>query len=177
MSDFNADESRWSGWLARAQAGDEEAYGALLGELAPVIRAYLTRRLGASELIDDCVQESLIAIHEGRHSYDPSRPVRPWLFAIIRHRAIDVLRRQPTGQIEAEEAAAAETPDLNAPLDGARLLSGLSRELRDALVLTKLWGFSVKESANRLGVSESLVKVRVHRGLRKLRTRWESEAT
>ncbi len=170
-----ADESRWSTWLARAQQGDEAAYEQLLSELAPAIRGYLLHRFGALALIDDCVQESLLAVHQARHTYDPGRPLRPWLFAIIRHRTIDLLRRQRVADSVAEVVPESVTPDLTASLDGARLLAGLSAELREALLLTKFLGFSVKECARRLGVSESLVKVRVHRGLRQLKATWYSE--
>ena len=35
-----------------------------------------------------------MAIHLARHTYDPSRPFRPWMFAIVRHKTIDILRKQ-----------------------------------------------------------------------------------
>ena len=66
--------------MAQAQRGDEEAYVRLLTELADMIKAYLLSRFGPLEILDDCVQEALIAIHKARHTYDPGRPIRPWVF-------------------------------------------------------------------------------------------------
>ena len=63
----------------QAQQGDEAAYGSLLAELAGVIRGYLIGRFGPLESLDDCVQESLLALHEARHSYDGNRPFKPWV--------------------------------------------------------------------------------------------------
>jgi len=166
------DEARWSGWLTRAQAGDGEAYGQLLSELAGVVRGYLLSRFGGLENLDDCVQECLLALHQARHTYEPGRPFRPWLFAIVRNRTIDQLRRAPReSRMRAElEDTAYEDPDPGAAVDTGRLLAQLSQNLRETLILTKIMGYSTRECANRQGVSESVVKVRVHRGLRKLRS-------
>lgn len=94
--DREAEEHQWSEWMTKAQRGDEEAYAQLLTELAEMIKAYLLGRFGRLQMLDDCVQECLIAIHQARHTYDGSRLIRPWLFAIIRHKTIDMLRRQNT---------------------------------------------------------------------------------
>ena len=176
MADWEADEKRWSDWLAKAQHGDEEAYEALLTELAVVLRAYLIGRFGYLDILDDCVQECLVAIHQARHTYDAARPLRPWLFAIVRHRTIDLLR-QTHRQERRPEISEGELDaiDFGEALDRGKLLGTLSKNLRDALVLTKLLGLSVRESAHRLGVSENVVKIRVHRGVRKLQAMWESE--
>lgn len=191
MKNWEGDESRWSTWLAQAQKGDVAKYEALLSELAPAIRSYLIVCFGRIECLDDCVQESLLAVHQARHTYNPRRPVRPWLFAIIRHRTIDLLRKSHYGtrsgaaQISVNEAVGHETgamenPDLSADwnreIDGSRLLRNLTHKVRDALVLTKVHGLSHRECAAKLGVSESVVKVRVHRGIRQLRVLWEAES-
>ena len=173
--DRAGDEARWSGWLARAQTGDEQAYGELLGELAGVIRAYLLSRFGALDNLDDCVQECLLALHQARHTYEPGRPFRPWLFAIVRNRTIDQLRRLPRESSSAGEVSGVEEvpyagPEPGDAIDTGRLLSRLSQNLRETLILTKIMGYSTRECADRQGVSESVVKVRVHRGLRKLRS-------
>ncbi len=173
-ADRSEDEARWSQWLARAQAGDEEAYGALLGELAGVIRAYVMSRFGRLENLDDCVQECLLALHQARHTYEPRRPFRPWLFAIVRNRTIDQLRRtsRDAAAVEATASLAEVTYNGLEPadaIDTGTLLGRLSTNLRETLVLTKIMGYSTRECAARQGVSESVVKVRVHRGLAKLR--------
>lgn len=178
------EDARWSGWLAAAQQGDRQAYERLLGELAGAIRGHLVRRFGLSRftdlaLLDDCVQESLLAVHQARHSYDPGRPFRPWLMAIVRHRTIDLLRRRaPPAESLDEHVPETDGPerDLAAHIDSGRLLSVLSSKLREPLILTRFLGLSTRECANRLGISESVVKVRVHRGIRQLRARWTAEA-
>ncbi len=175
MTNREADEARWSAWLVEAQAGNAGSYEQLLAELVPAIRAYLFSRFGSFEAIDDCVQECLLAIHQARHTYDARRPFRPWMFAIVRNRTIDVLRKvRPAPELPGADAT---THDWNSEIDGRRLLEQLSQGLRETLLLTKLMGLSTAECAARQGISESLVKVRVHRGIRQLKSLWEAESS
>lgn len=160
--------------MVAAQQGDERAYARLLHELQDAIRAYLTARFGHSSLLDDCVQDCLLAVHRARHTYDAKRKFRPWLFAIVRNKMIDHLRKaRPSQEVTADMRS--YEPDLSAGRDGERLLGQLSSSLREALLLTRFVGLSTRECAVKLGVSESVVKVRVHRGIRKLRALWETE--
>ena len=77
-----------------------------------MIKAYLLSRFGPLEILDDCVQESLIAIHNARHTYDPNRPIRPWLYTIVRHKTIDMLRRQNSERrLQDKGQVAASEPD------------------------------------------------------------------
>ena len=92
---YAEDEQRWSSLMASAQAGNESDYRQLLGELSELVSRYLRTRLGGYDFVEDCVQDVLIAIHEARHTYDPRRPFRPWLFAIIRHKSTDAIRWSP----------------------------------------------------------------------------------
>jgi RNA polymerase sigma-70 factor (ECF subfamily) len=168
------EEARWSDWMARANAGDADAYTRLLEELGGVMERYLRRRFGQGDFIEDCVQECMLAIHRARATYDPDRRFRPWMFTIVRHKAIDLLRRRGTRQRhEAQEdggvEAAAPLADPTAALQAAEALRGLSREYRDALVLTKLQGHSLNEAARREGVSVTAMKSRVHRGIQQVR--------
>jgi RNA polymerase sigma-70 factor (ECF subfamily) len=172
-----SDEQRWSALMVRAQAGDEADYRQLLVEVAEAIHAFLRSRFGSSEFVEDCVQESLIAVHQARHTYDPRRPFRPWLFAIVRNKAIDYLRRQRTRarvhdhfqteqEILSQPGSARSEPGERFELG---ILDGLSEPHREVLVLTKVIGFSIAETSAKLGISESAVKVRVHRAVGKLR--------
>jgi len=184
VNNHTADEQRWSSWLASAQKGDGTAYEALLTEITPAIKSYLLVCFGQFEHIDDCVQESLLAIHQGRHTYDSQRPFRPWMFAIIRHRTIDLLRKsspklspkEGTSVVPISDEIEAQNVDWNLYIDGSRLLKGLSNTLREPLILTKIHGLSTRECASQLGVSENVVKVRVHRGIRQLRLLWEADS-
>lgn len=170
------DEESWSEWMRLAQAGDSHAYTRLLTSLSRAITGYVFHRFGSVEFADDCVQESLIALHEARHTYLPGRPIRPWVFAIVRNRAIDMLRRQQRRQrlfaADIDDAAASLAADaVDERVDERRELAGrvlatLPPQQKQALVLTKLMGLSINEAASRAGISSGAMKVRVHRATR-----------
>jgi RNA polymerase sigma-70 factor (ECF subfamily) len=173
------DERRWAESMRLAHRGDAEAYGRLLEEIAVVMERYLRRRFGESDFVEDCVQESLLAIHRARDS-DPRRSFRAWMFAILRHKAIDLLRRRGTRERHEAPAEAgagvAHAADPEAGLQAAELLGELSPEHGEALLLTKLHGHTLAEAAQLAGVSPTAMKSRVHRGLKQLRVLLEREA-
>lgn len=178
-SRYAEDEERWSSLMASAQSGDGIAYRQLLDELSAMVERYLRVRLGGHEFLEDCVQEVLLAVHQARHTYDPRRPFRPWLFAIVRHKSTDALRRaQVRGRYLAPEEDAPEpgAADPDAQIDSGRLLAYLPETLREAITLTKITGLSNAEAAREMNISESAVKVRVHRAVDKLRRMMETEA-
>ena len=162
--------------LAAAQRGDEQAYTQLLTELADGVRAYLIFQFGYLETIEDYVQECLVALHHARHSYEAGRPFKPWLFAIVRHKTIDCLRRNRSRGDMLHDAPEVEWQpvDPNIEIDVGRLLDKLAEPLKMPLYLTKVQGLSTRECAHQLGISESAVKVRVHRAIRQLRTYWHT---
>lgn len=171
------DEHRWAALMVSAQAGDEQDYRQLLSELAPAIEAYLRGRFGSHDFVEDCVQESLIAVHEARHTYQSGRLFRPWLFAIVRYKAIDALRQQQrrnkVAQSEWRERVGVElqhAPDSpeNA-LSSGRMIASLDEPYRDAITLTKIIGLSSAEAAAELEITEGALKVRVHRGIGRLK--------
>ena len=180
---YDSDEQRWSQLMANAQSGNESDYRQLLTELTDVIYNFLCSRFGHYHFTEDCVQETLIAIHQARHTYDQRRSFRPWLFAIVRNKAIDTLRKQRSrqklsSQYKGEQEILTQTSQQNeaeSDIIRSRLLDSLSAEHRDVLVLTKIIGFSIAETSEKLGISESLVKVRVHRAIRKLRQEMEAD--
>ena len=181
MQEF--DERRWSSLMVSAQGGNEADYRQLLEQLATVIQRFLRSRFGNHHFIEDCVQEALIAVHQARHTYDPQRPFRAWLFAIVRNKAIDTLRRQRTrentvDQYLRDHEVLSQTGRQNrsrSELLAGGLLEQLPEQHKEILVLTKFIGFSVAETAEQLGISESAVKVRVHRAIRKLRHLLEND--
>lgn len=162
-------------WL-RAQSGDDAAYRQSLKLLASRLRAYLKRRLsGLPEEVEDLVQETLLALHLQRGTYDPTLPVSAWAVAIARHKLIDLWRRRGRSDslhdaIEDtdEQLLAVEPDDGGARRDLETLFEALPQAQRQAIVLTKLEGLSVAEAAARTGASESAIKVQVHRGLKRL---------
>lgn len=162
-------------WLA-AQAGDEAAYRQALQRIAARLRGYLRRRMQSlPDDLEDLVQETLLALHLQRGTWDPALPVSAWVLAIARYKLIDLWRRrgrhealhEPLDDVdEALLAEPAHEPTSARDLGG--LLAGLPAAQREAIVLTKLEGLSVAEASLRTGASESAIKVQVHRGLKKL---------
>jgi RNA polymerase sigma-70 factor (ECF subfamily) len=157
-------------------AGDSDTYRALLTALAPMLRSFFGRRLsGAADDVEDLVQETLIAIHTRRATYDSGRPFTAWLYAIARYKLIDHQRRDRHDvTIEGlEDVLAAEGFEdaAAARMDVYHLLGTLPVKQARAIRETKIDGLSVAEAAQRGGISEADVKVSVHRGLKMLAAR------
>ena len=86
------DDAIWSQWMAAAQGGDQAAYARLLRDIVPFVRALASRRHRAPDRVEDVVQDVLLTVHRVRHTYDPSRPFRRWLGAIVERRSIEIGR-------------------------------------------------------------------------------------
>lgn len=175
-SDANDFEARLRPLWMRAQQGDEGAYREALEQIAPRIRGFLRRRMQSMpDEIEDLVQETLLALHLQRGTFNPAMPVSAWVTVIARHKLVDLWRRR--GRREDlndalhdvdETLLAAEPVEAGAQRDLDRLLQALPDVQRQAIVLTKVEGLSVSEAAARTGISESAIKVQVHRGLKRL---------
>ncbi len=125
-------------WL-RAQSGDEAAYREALLQIASRLRGYLRRRMQSlPDDVEDLVQETLLALHLQRGTYDASLSVGAWVIAIARHKLVDLWRRR------------GRRDNLHKSLD----------DIDEALL--------VAEAAARTGASPSAIKVQVHRGLKRL---------
>jgi len=172
----NAAENRLRDLLVRGLAGESPAYHAFLKELSAHLRAFLRGRLTRlPDEVEDLVQETLLAIHNQRHTYDAGQPLTAWVHAIARYKLIDLLRRRAgrdalTDPLDDELAvfAVSDTDAADARRDLAVLLERLPERHRLPIVHMKLEGLSVTETARVTGMSESAVKVGVHRGLKAL---------
>jgi len=172
----SASEDRLRDLLVRGLAGDAPAYHACLRELSAHLRAFLRRRLyRLPDEVEDLVQETLLAIHNQRHTYDAGQPLTTWVHAIARYKLVDMLRRRAVREAlhdpldnELEVFAASDTEATEARRDLAGLLEQLPDRQRLPIVHMKLEGLSVTETARMTGMSESAVKVGVHRGLKAL---------
>jgi RNA polymerase sigma-70 factor, ECF subfamily len=168
-----ASEDELKALMVRSLAGERAAYAELLRRLNSHLRAYFVRRLGRAADAEDLLQETLIAMHARRSTYDPTRPFTAWVHAIARYKLIDHYRRtkrraedpldDPADLFASEDSNAAE-----AHLDVERLLGGLPLKTQKLIRDVKLEGLSTAEAAARHGISESAVKVGVHRGLKTL---------
>ncbi len=165
-----ADEATLARLMAMAQSGDRQAYAALLEACQRWLRRYYARRIGPCQL-DDLVQDTMLSLHHKRASYDPQRPFLPWLAAIARYRWVDHLRKvYKADETELDEsfAGASDEPAISARISLERLLSLLPSAQVAAIEMVKIEGLSVSEAAKASGQSESLIKVNIHRGLKRL---------
>ena len=154
--------------------GDGGAHARLLTELGGYLRGYFARRMGANAAdLEDLVQETLLAVHLKRATYDRARPFTPWMFAVARYKLMDHFRRFG-GRISVplEDAGALfseENPEEGAVRqDVARLLGKLPPRQSALLRDVKLTGLSMEEAAARAGMSTTAAKVSVHRGMKRL---------
>lgn len=167
-------EAEWAGLMRAANSGDANAYRRLLDSLAPVLRATARRGLSRTTTSEsdseDVVQETLLAIHLKRHTWDAARPIGPWIRAIARNKLIDHLRRRG-GRIEVpmegfEEIlpAQSDTPPVETR-DVEPYVAKLPTRQRDVVVCILKQDISIRETATRLKISEGAVRVALHRGL------------
>lgn len=169
----------WGELLAAAQSGDAAAYRRFLISATPFVRAVVRNSGRWTDDVDDIVQDALLTVHRVRHTYEPGRPVKPWLAAIAARRSIDALRRRGRiGSREVHNEAAYETfadPRANTEQaqDTARavaqMTSGLTPGQKEALELVKLKELSLVEASSVSGQSVAALKVNIHRAIKKMR--------
>ncbi len=165
--------------MARAQAGDRDAYRRLLEAVTPYLRALVARHVGNRSDVEDTVQDILLTLHTVRHTYDPARPFGPWLVTIANRRIVDGLRRQ--GRLGAHETPIepehetllTSAANLQEQVVDARVLRDAVERLptgqRDAIRMLKLEELSLLEASAASGLSVAALKVATHRALKKLR--------
>lgn len=173
---MSAVEDRLRDLMVRGLAGDAASYHSFLKELSGHLRAFLRLRLARlPDEVEDLVQETLLAVHNQRHTYNAGQPLTAWVHAIARYKFVDLLRRR-AGR-EALNDSLEETGELlgvsdieaaESRRDLGQLLGKLPERQRLPIVHVKLEGLSVTEAARLTGMSESAVKVGVHRGLKAL---------
>ena len=176
MAQLNREEE-WAALMRAAIAGDAAAYRRLLDQLSFSLRAATRRgfaQFGASmNDVEDVVQETLLAIHLKRHTWDASQPLGPWVRAIARHKLIDALRRRGRrieipieaviDLLPAEEARS----DLDLQ-DAQRLIGELNGRQQTIVRSISVEGKSIRDVAENLGMNEGAVRVALHRGLKAL---------
>lgn len=158
--------------------GNAASHRALLDRLSRRLRAYYKAKLGAvgkgATEAEDLVQEAILAIHLKRHTYDLREPFTPWVHAIARYKLIDFLRRNQASRAEVpideadEVMAHDDTADAESTYDIRRLMEQLPKGMQCSIEAVKLDGLTVAEAARKCGLSESGVKVNIHRGLKVL---------
>ncbi|HEY5722650.1 MAG TPA: sigma-70 family RNA polymerase sigma factor [Allosphingosinicella sp.] len=177
--ELSGTEDNWGVLLAAAQAGDSDAYRKFLHSVLPFLRSVARARTRSDDVAEDAVQDALLTLHRVRHTYEPGRPVKPWLAAIAARRAIDAMRRRGRQSArEVHDPAAYETfADVEAnpgragetSAELARRMSGLTPKQKEALDLVKLKEMSLAEASAESGQSVASLKVNIHRAMKKLR--------
>jgi len=169
------------GLMRKSLEGDKAAYGDLLRETGNLLRPFLARRLSFESEVDDVLQEILISIHKARHTYDGERPYKPWMYAIAKFRLQDYLRSHYADHLRrAEDISDLENilhEDVTEPAISYESISGEVLKLpgKQATILQLMHqeGYTSKEVAAKLGMTESAVKVAAHRAYKVLRQKLE----
>lgn len=175
---MDLDNQQWRDWarlMERVQEGDTEAYAKLLSEISPLIFNYVRKRVFNPSHVEDVYQDVLLRFHKARHTYQSSRPLGPWLFAVVRNAVWTSLGKKR--KHSEREVFFEEFPDFPAEIaheDGLddRLqtaLQALTPESRQAVEMLKIKGMDVESAARELGISKIALKVRAHRGYARLR--------
>ncbi|MES2947672.1 MAG: sigma-70 family RNA polymerase sigma factor [Pseudomonadota bacterium] len=173
---MQAEEDRLRTLLLQGLTGDAKAYQACLQGMGAYLRAFFKRRLASLPTeVEDLVQETLLALHNQRHTYQSDQPLTAWVHAIARYKLVDLFRARGRRDAlndplddDVQVFAASDTDASDARRDLGRLLDQLPDHQRLPIVHMKLEGLSVIETAQATGMSESAVKVGVHRGLKAL---------
>jgi RNA polymerase sigma-70 factor, ECF subfamily len=179
MSDLQAmrlTEEQLRSLLFSARKGDSASYGLFLAKLRSHLRAFLCRRLSRADSdVDDILQEVLIAVHKAQHTYRAEQPLTAWAHAIARYKLVDFFRAQSRRAafdvllgVESDHSVSAEGEAVSATQDIDHLLDNLPDRYRLPILHIKLHGLSVRETSQLTGLSESAVKIGVHRGIKRL---------
>lgn len=170
-----ASEDQLKTWMVDGLNGDAAAYAALLKALVPTLRAFYRRRLGDEDAVEDLVQETLIAVHTRRMSYDRERMFSAWMFAVARYKLADHFRRRrqhcDLDAIDSLSSFGGFEEETNARMDLDTLLVELPAKQAGLIRKTRIEGQSIAEAAHEAGLGESDVKVSIHRGLKALALR------
>ena len=164
------DENELARLFRAAIAGDESAYGEFLRRTACLVRSFARRKIMQGGIDpEDIVQETLLAIHMKRHTWRDNAPVTSWLYAIARYKTIDAFRRRGRrAEIDIDEIAdtfAEPESEALTHRDVGRALEALAPGQRSVVAAVSVEGRSIRETATSLGISETAVRVALHRGL------------
>lgn len=171
-------DSVWQEWAAKAQKGDKVSYSSLLRDISPYIRNVVTPSVSNLDWVDDIIQEVLMSVHKSLHNYDPKRPFKPWLYSIIIFRKTDYLRKYYSSRSnkldELNDSKFSENNVTNFEFIGELkdiedALQKLPEKQATMFTMMKVEGYTAKEVAQKMDMTESAVKVSVHRTMIKLK--------
>ncbi|MCO5064825.1 MAG: sigma-70 family RNA polymerase sigma factor [Rhizobiaceae bacterium] len=166
-----------AGLLRAALGGNEKAYAEFLRRTAALVRGFVGRKTQGGADVEDVVQETLLAIHLKRHTWRQDAAVLPWLYAIARYKLIDAWRRRGRRvDVDIDDfrdmIAAPEPQESLSERDLGRVLDALPAGQRSVVSSISVDGNSIGETAAKLGMNETAVRVALHRGLKALAARF-----
>ena len=159
------------------QAGNEGAFEGLYAVLGGPVVGYLRSLTRDAARAEDLLQETFFNVHRARHTWDPSRSAKAWVYAIA-HNVFLMSARSAKRRGRHEEQGPEELPDLPVPPEVEALadrqairkaLADLPGDRREAVVLHHVEGLSFKEVGAVQGVTTMAAKLRAHRGMVELR--------
>lgn len=168
-------ETEWAALLRAANAGDGRAYARFLHAITPVLRGIVRAKGRAlrGDPTEDIVQEVLLAIHLKRHTWRDDCPVRPWLFAITRHKVVDAFRaRGAQVQLPIEDfadiLAAVPDEDPTERGDALKMIGHLEPRAAEIVRAIGIDGADFAETGRRMAMTEGAVRVALHRAMKRL---------
>ena len=176
--------------------GDEAAFRELVTRYKNSLYTFLSNFLNSRELVEDVFQETFIQLFTSRESYDPTRPLRPWLFTIAANKAKDALRKQhrtaaiPIGSlVDSEEMSFGDALNVLTSYETTpyekieenetatrvrRIIEGLPENLREILILAYFNKFSYKQMSQILSIPIGTVKSRLHAAVGRFAKEWKA---
>ncbi len=167
--------------MRKALDGDKRAYADLLRETARFKRPFLRKKLSLENEVDDLLQEILLSIHKARHTYDGLRPYKPWAYAIAKFRLLDFLRIHYADRLRSAVEVSEVENTLQGDVTECRIdYESINKEIcklpeKQALILQMMHqeGYTTKEVAEKIGMTETAVKVAAHRAHKALKQQLE----
>jgi RNA polymerase sigma-70 factor (ECF subfamily) len=156
------------------QRGDATAVTVLVESLSPQLYWFFASQMGSRTDAEDMLQDVWLRIHRVRHTYRPSEPLLPWVYAIARRVRVDSYRKRQ--RIASRETSAYALPELPAneeqkshlpPFEA--LVASLSESQREVLTMLKVNGLSNEEVARATSSTVGAVKQKAHRAYERLR--------
>ncbi|MBN2020670.1 MAG: sigma-70 family RNA polymerase sigma factor [Sedimentisphaerales bacterium] len=182
--------------LERAAAGEDDAFREIVDRYKNGLYAFLRNFLNQTDLIDDVFQETFLQLFTSQSSFDPSRPLRPWLYTIAANKAKDALRKlhrtaavQIGTMTESEDMSFGDMLNVlssedERPFEGLerdetaanvrRIIADMPDNLREILVLAYFNKFSYKQMSDILSIPIGTVKSRLHTAVGKFAKEWKT---
>jgi len=182
--------------LADFTKGNEAAFREIVNRYKNGLYVFLRQFLNQQVLVEDVFQETFLQLFTSKDSFDPNRPLRPWLFTIAANKAKDALRKsQRTAAVLI--GTIADSQDLSfdevintitsykvtpyeelekseTRLRVGRIIANMPENLREILILAYFNKFSYKQMAKMLSIPIGTVKSRLHTAVGRFAKEWKA---